>query len=464
MFFPPPLDRLPAIVRLGLMMLAVTLGGIATMLVTIRVVLQRDLDNLTRTAVLDDLQEYAAVYVKNDLALVQAMFEHCEHDEQVILCVQSAGGAVLYQKTSSLIAMPDWRQLDEAGLWTANRVAERRLSDNLRLCMGRLALPDGNILYYGRTDLPETRFLNNVTRQLRWAGLVVGLLALLPIFWFSRTIARPIERLVSDARAASSGRQGLRLSAPRAVPELRRFAQAFNDNLDRIETLVTALRSANDQIAHELRTPLSRLKVRLEGMSAGTPSAAGCLRESILEIDRINRLLKAIIDVRAGQNGVIQLNLEPVDTGAMLADIADLYGASAEVAGISLDLRLPARTKPLSVLMDRERMFQVIANLLDNALRFTPAAGLIRINLEEKDGFAHIVISDSGPGLPPELDLWTPFQRGRSGGTASPGAGLGLSLVKLIVEAHGGRCAADNQPSGGAVFTLRLPLHYQTIT
>jgi signal transduction histidine kinase len=122
-----------------------------------------------------------------------------------------------------------------------------------------------------------------------------------------------------------------------------------------------------------------------------------------------------------------------------------------------LQVSLPGT--PVLASVDRERLFQVISNLFDNALKFTPHNGCIRLELSVERAAAVLLIRDTGPGLPQGMEIWKPFQRGDAGEAATAGMGLGLSLVKVIIEAHGGSCTAGSNLPHGAMITIRLPLH-----
>ncbi|MDX6765271.1 MAG: HAMP domain-containing sensor histidine kinase [Candidatus Methylacidiphilales bacterium] len=453
-------DPFSTATRMGVMMFLVAFGGIIVTLLLVVAALDRNLDMVTRNSVLDDLQEYSAIYSAVNILSLGDMFGAGRHEGAYALRIESPSGEVLLAKANKLGRDWRWPVLPPGEDWGEEDIhVFPAIPPQKEKCyIGRLKLSDGNIVYYAKSDLAERQIFRDIVRQFNWAALMGIVLVILPILWFTRSVARPLEKFTADARAAAGGGTGVRLNAPGAVPELRRFAAAFNLGLDRIDTLVRALQSANDQIAHELRTPLARLKVRLESLAAREPGHAAVLGEAVGEIDRITRLLKTILDIRAGQSGVIALKPETVDLTVMLADIAELYRSSAELSGLRLFAELPLDGEPVLVSIDRERMFQVVANLLDNALKYTPSPGWVQVGLRRIKDVAEITVRDTGPGLPAGHDLWKPFHRGDHTDADMPGVGLGLSLVKMIVERHGGICKAANAEPHGALFTVRLPL------
>ncbi len=446
MFFALGIERLPAIGRLALLMFAVAAGSIALTLACVGWVLQRDLDTITREGISDELAEYSAVYKSHGLESIRALFDHAGHAVGHATAVTSPDGQVLFRSPRDWPQLQEWRQLREGEDVTAIRISH--LPDGERYLWAGVRLNDGNVLWYGTTDTQEHLFGRHIFDQLLIAGLLVGALSLVPILWFSREIARPLREFTLQANKIAEGGTGERLHAPRAVPELRDFAGAFNAGLERIEQLTGSLQFANDQLAHELRTPLARLRARLENAEAPPPSGA------LEEIDRIKRLLQTILDIRAGEDGLLYLQREPTDLATHVGSLVDLYLPSAGDHSV----RMSFQADPGCVIAcDRQRISQAVCNLLDNALRFTPAGGTISVAVRRQGSAGVIEVSDSGPGLPAGFEI-AGRGSGRGHGTGGHhGIGLGLRLALVVAESHGGELTSSAPGREGASFSIRLP-------
>jgi signal transduction histidine kinase len=249
-----------------------------------------------------------------------------------------------------------------------------------------------------------------------------------------------------------------RLTATGAVPELEAFAKAFNAGLDRIDALTGELQDANDTLAHELRTPLARIRGNLEMYHDGTdnPSAREAAARGMEEIDRAADLIQTILTTRAGEYQALKLLLEPVELSELLGFLHELYRAAADDRGLVFGLEVePA----VSALLDRQRVSQAVANLLDNAFAYVPRGGSVAlVGLRRGDG-VRILVRDNGPGLKDDEkeSIWRRYTRGSAASAQTPGLGLGLALVRAIAHAHGGEAGARSLPTGGAEFWIDLP-------
>jgi signal transduction histidine kinase len=228
------------------------------------------------------------------------------------------------------------------------------------------------------------------------------------------------------------------------------------DNLSRSEDV---RRTMTADIAHELRTPVTiiqgDLEAILDGIYQPTTETIAPLYEETLHL---GRLIDDLRDLALAEAGELRLTREPTDFGALVNQVMETVRLSVERGPrieVDVDLSLP------KVALDSKRIRQVLANLVSNALRYTPADGEIRVVLSQKDGNAEIRVTDTGPGISHE-DLPHLFQRFYRGDAARSrtvgGSGLGLAIAKQWVEAHGGRIWAENRPEGGALFAFLLPI------
>jgi two-component system sensor histidine kinase BaeS len=292
-------------------------------------------------------------------------------------------------------------------------------------------------------------------RAIAGASGLAALLALLTGLAVARRITRPVTRLIRVTRAMGGGDRAARVGPVAAPGELRELATAFDqmaDGLDRQEQL---RRDLVADIAHELRTPIAVLQAGhealLDGVAEPTPEQLASLRDEVL---RLARMVGDLQTLAAADAAAMQLTLRPGDLASIAATAADSLAGQFEAAGITLHRQLT----PVPVLADAHWLHQVVTNLLTNALKFTPAGGLVTIEAGPADGQARLRVSDTGAGIPAEElpRIFNRFWRGRQASTVS-GSGIGLAIAAELAQAHGGQLTAASQPGQGTELTLTLP-------
>ncbi|HEY2342517.1 MAG TPA: HAMP domain-containing sensor histidine kinase, partial [Chthoniobacteraceae bacterium] len=214
---------------------------------------------------------------------------------------------------------------------------------------------------------------------------------------------------------------------------------------------------------HDLRTPLTRLHGSAERALAKPPGPADreAVSDALEEAEKVLLLLNTLMDISEAETGLMRLEKTDVPLAALAAEAAALYELVAEDRKITVSIDVPAEIRAFG---DRQRLRQALVNLLDNALKYTPAGGAVSIFAESHPGATVLAVRDTGPGIPREESsrIWERLYRGDKSRSAR-GLGLGLSLVKAIAEAHGGRAEVENAPSGGAVFRVFLPARPESI-
>ena len=341
----------------------------------------------------------------------------------------------------------------------------RSQEDGGELEVGTLRLPDGNVFQIGINVEARTQTLQRFRRIFLLVAIPLLVLGFTGGLIFSRRSLRPINRLIQVTRSiVDTGKMDTRIPARGSGDELDELVTLFNRMLEKIESLIRGMREALDNVAHDLRTPMTRMvgkaQMALQSDEKGRQGSRSLCREALEdcleECQAILTMLNTVMDVSEAETGVMRLEKRSVDISALIEDIAELYRYAAEEKGITVETSLP---KELSVLLDVNRMRQVFANLLDNAIKYTAAEGTITINVSQGENEVVIGISDSGIGIPDgEIQyIWDRLYRGDRS-RSEPGLGLGLSLVRAIVRAHDGTVDARSQTGKGSRFTISLPL------
>jgi signal transduction histidine kinase len=275
--------------------------------------------------------------------------------------------------------------------------------------------------------------------------------------FFSGVIKRRLERVNQICAQVIGGNLDVTVPVTGGGDEFDHLAANVNAMLHRIAELVNGLKQTSDNIAHDLRTPLGRHRIRLEGLVNHPPRLSLMhehIKAGIEEVDMIVETLNSILRISQAQSGVASGHFITFDLSSVVIDVVEFYAEFAEQKDIAMQDSIPLGIK---ITGDKPLLTQAIANLIDNAIKYTPAGGSITVTLEQREHAIECVVADNGPGIPPEYygKVKERFFRLEASRT-SPGTGLGLSLVDAVASLHHGELVfEDNQP--GLKVTLRLP-------
>jgi signal transduction histidine kinase len=408
------------------------------------------------------LVQYARAYQIGGVAALQEEIQRTQ--------ATAAPGPMLVRTVGArqavtFLSRPDqWRDFDLSRLQVPSPEGEQTWStldtgqDGFELEVASVRLRDGTLFQVGMSTERRAQLLQRFR-----SVLLINVLSLIFVGLAGGTVLtssalQPLRRLADTVRSIlRTGRTDVRVPAQDTGDALDELSSLVNAMLDRIDAVLAGMRGALDNVAHDLRTPMTRLRGIAEtALTSGDPALvrealADCLEES----DRVIEMLNTLMDISEAETGTMALRREPTDLNDLIRQSVELYEDLAEERGIEIRTNVPSE---LAVDVDRNRMRQVLANLLDNAVKYTPAGGVVEIAAHRENGDAVLTVSDTGVGIPAEElpRIWERLYRGDKS-RSTRGLGLGLSLVRAIVAAHGGRVDVRSRPGTGSTFELRLP-------
>ena len=425
-----------------------TYGLLATLLET------RDHDVIQST-----LREYATRYQAGGLpALARAIEIEQRSGTREPLFVRVVGPF----EDVLLYSLPEtWGAFDLSDLpggpneiWSQIPARDR----NAVLEIATINVGGGSVLQVGKTTEARNQLLSNFRRALLLGAGAALLIGIAGGVFLTRSTLKPLRDL-RDAvrRILQTGQTDDRVPVYGTEDTVDELSTLFNAMLARITTLIHGMRNALDHVAHDLRTPITRMRVTAEAALASNDPAkyrealSDCLEES----ERVSSMLTTLMDISEAETGTMKLKVVPIALAKLVSEVTDLYEDTAEDAGITLKENVPA---DLVVNADRDRLRQALANLVDNAIKYTPRGGRIDVSASVESGTMTIRVADTGPGIS-EQDLPRIFDRLYRGDQSrtTHGLGLGLSLVRAYVEAQGGTVTVESKPGSGSTFIIRLP-------
>jgi len=447
--------------RLGLWYAALFAVSATALLVFTYALLGRALAAQDHDVLASMLSRYALEYQRSGLGglqrLVQADASEGRH-ERLLVRVVSGRAEVIYTSQPS-----DWRAIDLASVEALRRGSAWMLQssplDGSSLEIGTADLPNGVRVQVGRTSHVRDELLAHFRARALQVGVLLALIAVAGGVVIAYVGLAPVRALdATTHQILETRRYDARVDVRGTADPLDQLGARINEMLAQIQRLVAGMRGALDNVAHDLRTPLTRFRnVAETALTRGDDAAVrDGLGQALEEADRLGATLTTLMDISEAETGTMRLALAPVDVGAVADEAIALYADEAEDRGLTLAAAVPPAIR---VVADHTRLRQVLANLIENAVKYTPSGGRVDVDAAPAGDVVAIRVRDTGVGIPPS-DLPLVFDRLYRGDTSrsARGLGLGLSLVKAVVEAHGGRVDVVSAVGEGSTFTVTLPV------
>jgi len=446
--------RLPALIRttpfrLTFMFLAAFALAASAFLFYIYAVTAGEVTRRADRDIIAEMRSLEAVYSQGGInALNQALIERTADGRPFLYLLIGKDGKAI---TGSIKSTPI-QNSDEDVAWTQFRVTETdpNGAETAKAARGeQIRLPTGERLFVGADIGQAESFVVKIVRALWGASALMVLLGLAGGVFVSRNVSRAMAGLNGVVAAVRGGDLRARAEVRGARDEFDELAAGLNDMLDRLERSMAGIRHAGDAIAHDLRSPLTRLRARLEvallEVEAGKGDPKAALVQTLEDADGVLRTFSAVLAIARLQAAGQTPDPASFDAGELAGGIAELYEPLCE----DKDLEFKAELTPqLPARGNREFIAQALSNLLDNAVKYTPAGGAIMLRVRRRSsGEVEFSVTDTGPGVP-EADRTRIVQRfvRLENSRNEPGAGLGLSLVAAVAEAHRGRLEIDEGP------------------
>ena len=423
--------------RLGLWYALLFLAGGASLLGLTYALLEASLRERDRELVASALEQYVGHYRGGGLQALSAAVSQdrmAGRNEGLVVRLTGTSGQAVFASVP--------------GSWEATGFE-----------VASVRLPDGTVFEVGKSSEARADILARFRARAALAFLAVVLLGGAGGALLTRKALAPLRRLRAVLGSiVRTGQVSARVPVRADGDPLDDLGRLANEMLDRIEALIAGMKGSLDNVAHDLRTPLQRLRATAESALRENDAEGGraALAACIEECDRVAATLTALMDISEAETGTMALRLEALGALALLRETAELYEVTAEDKGIELSVEAPP---DLEVRGDRARLRQALANLTDNAVKYTPAGGHVWLRARREGNRVVFECADDGPGIAPEdlLHIFDRLYRSDRSRTER-GLGLGLSLVRAIARAHGGEATVTSTPGAGASFRLSVPI------
>lgn len=440
-FFRTTVARL-ALIYLGVFTLTTTLLFGSVYVLTLRA-LDAGTESLMDSQLQGLSEQYATLGLRGLVAVIRERSESLERSRAVYLLADES----LRPLVGNLNA---WPQLNtQRGKWFEFNVTVNSPtgSEQHPIRAAMVILPDGYRLLIGTDVLERTRLARVMQRVGALAVVLLILMGAVIAVWMNRRLLNQVHAISAAGEDIARGDFARRLPVRGSGDELDELATRLNALLERIEQLTLALRFVIDGTAHDLRGPLNRLRLRLEQALEQTAEADRApIDAAIQDADVLLRTLESLLRIAQVQSGAAHAEMAVLNLGKLVKEIAELYGPLAEQRGITLQAE---RLDEGTVQGSRQLLAHAVANLLDNAVKYTPAGGCISVTVEATTDVVTLNVRDNGPGIPP-ADRERVLQRfvRLDSAQAEPGSGLGLSLVAAVCRFHHAELSLEDAAPG----------------
>ena len=446
--------RLPRIFRttpfrLTLLILALFLSAASAFLAYIYVATAGEARRRTEMEITSEMHSLVAAYDRAGVdAVNQSLIERAASERPFLYLLMDEqkkriSGSIEASPVEKFAGPPAWTSFSVTDTDPQGRTVKHPARGLQELLSG------GEILFVGADIGEDEAYVVKIVRALWGAGALVIVLGLAGGVLVSRNVTRSMVGLTEVVDAVRNGDLGARAHVRGTRDEFDELAAGVNEMLDRLERSMAGHRHAGDAIAHDLRSPLTRLRARLEAayldVEAGKGDPTQALAQALEDTDGVLKTFGAVLSIARLQAAGTAPDPVLFDAAELAADIAELYEPLCEDKGIDFSAEL---AKDLSVRGNREFLAQALANILDNAVKYTPSGGAIMLRARRRSsGEVEYSVTDTGPGVPEEdrervIERFVRLENSRN----QPGAGLGLSLVGAVAEAHGGRLELAEGP------------------
>ncbi len=417
----------------------------------------------TDAELIKEMEEYSSILSSQGMAGLKAVAsaEEGAEDEsgEIVRLFDARGQAVITSRSGFGDLIPFDRALfDQARSGAPALTTVALAGKGLKYRILYASLDSQTTLQVAENLSEEEQILGRLWRTFYLTVIVATVLAGVVGWMLSRRATGSLESITRTAIDIAAGDLDRRAEAPGSGDEIDHLAVTFNGLVDRIQFLLAEMKAMMDSIAHDLRSPIARMRGAAELVLTKKTSPLEyeeMAASTVEECDWLLGLINANLAVSEAEAGLAKVELEEVALDALVAEVCELFEPAAEEKGTTL--RVQTLT-PCLVRGDRQHFQRVVANLVDNALKYTPSGGSVTASVTISHGNARLTIEDSGIGIPSQ-DLPHVFERFFRGPqvTSAPGHGLGLSLARALVTLHGGEISAASQPGKGSIFTVTLP-------